>query len=216
MVLVNDGQGKDLKTSLLSMMLKRAATLNANHYWLQKLSALATNQLKVFHIEHKIYIHTMAVILKDIAAPIIQVAELGYASVAVYSLLFQSAHRDRRFSTVNHGTIEVRQDEVRRDCGGTTHWSHKAIAETLKMGKATVIKATDALLDAGFIQVIGYEPSNTGSLHRVYRVTHPSHLEAQRHVLSLFQEPASVRARKKTCKQISNSDDTIEEPEFFY
>jgi len=211
MVLVNDGQGKDLKTSLLSMMLKRTATLNANHYWLQKLNALATNPLKVFYIEHKIYIRAMAVILKDIVPPIIQVAELGYASVAVYSLLFQSAHRDRRFSTVDDGPIESR-----RDCGGTTHWSHKAIAETLKMGKATVIKATDALLDAGFIQVIGYEPSNTGSLHRVYRVTHPSHLEAQRHVLSLFQEPASVRLRQSKSNQIRDPEDTIVEVQAFY
>ena len=64
------------------------------------------------------------------------------------------------------------------------------------MGKAKVIQATDALLDAGFIQVIARECSAKGSKHRVYRVTHPDHLEAQRHALSLFDEPSSVRNKR--------------------
>ena len=33
----------------------------------------------------------MSVILKDTVPPIIEVAEFGYAAVAVYSLLYQSA-----------------------------------------------------------------------------------------------------------------------------
>ena len=64
------------------------------------------------------------------------------------------------------------------------------------MGKAKVIQATDALLDNGFIQVIARERSATGSKHRVYRVTHPEQLEAQRHALSLFNEPSSVRNKR--------------------
>ena len=40
----------------------------------------------------------MAVILRDIAPPIREVSKLGYAAVAVYSLLFESA-------TVNGNTL---------------------------------------------------------------------------------------------------------------
>ena len=130
----------------------------------------------------------MAVILKDVEPPIMEVARLGYAAVAVYALLFQSAHRDRTYAEINPG--------YRTDTGGTTNWSHKAIAETLSMGKAKVIKATDALLDAGFIQVIGRMRSATGSKHRIYRVTHPDHLEDQRAALLLFSEPSSTRNKR--------------------
>lgn len=143
----------------------------------------------------------MAVILKDVEPPIMEVAKLGYAAVAVYSLLFQSAHRDRCYAQIAPG--------YRADTGGTTNWSHKAIADTLKMGKAKVIQATDALLDAGFIQVIARIRSATGSKHRVYRVTHPEHLDAQRLALSLFDEPSSIRNKRidamKTPKPNDNS-----------
>jgi hypothetical protein len=142
----------------------------------------------------------MAVILKDVEPPIMEVAKLGYAAVAVYSLLFQSAHRDRDYEFIG--------PKCRRDTGGTTHWSHKAIAETLGMGKAKVIKATDALLDAGFIQVIARIHSSTGSKHRVYRVTHPAHLEKQRYVLSLFDEPSSVRNKKIDAVKRSQAEDS--------
>jgi len=142
----------------------------------------------------------MAVILKDVEPPIMEVSKLGYAAVAVYSLLFQSAHRDRCYAQIAPG--------YRADTGGTTNWSHKAIADTLSMGKAKVIQATDALLDAGFIQAIARVRSATGSKHRVYRVTHPKHLEAQRLALSLFDEPSSVRNKRidamKTLKANDN------------
>ena len=130
----------------------------------------------------------MTVILKDVVPPIMEVAKLGYAAVAVYSLLFQSAHRDRCYAQIAPG--------YRADTGGTTNWSHKAIADTLSMGKAKAIQATDALLDNGFIQVIARERSATGSKHRVYRVTHPDQLEAQQHALSLFDEASSIRNKK--------------------
>ena len=39
---------------------------------------------------------SMSVILKDTVPPILEVAELGYAAVAVYSLLYQSAYQDQR------------------------------------------------------------------------------------------------------------------------
>ena len=146
----------------------------------------------------------MAVILKDVEPPIMEVAKLGYAAVAVYSLLFQSAHRDRCYAQIAPG--------YRADTGGTTNWSHKAIADTLSMGKAKVIQATNALLDAGFIQVIARIRSATGSKHRVYRVTHPEHLEAQRLALSLFDEPSSVRHKRiDAMKTPKPNDNTIDD-----
>ena len=130
----------------------------------------------------------MSVILRDVTPPILEVAKLGYSAVAVYSLLYQSAHRERDYAAMPSGE--------RQDTGGTTHWSHKAIAGTLGMGKAKVIQATDALLDAGFIQTVARERSATGSQHRVYRVIHPKHLEAQRHALSMFSEASSIRNKR--------------------
>ena len=56
-----------------------------------------------------------------------------------------------------------RKWEKLRECGGTTNWSHKAIAETLHTGKAKVIYAIDLLLDNGFIQVEGLLSSSKGS-----------------------------------------------------
>ena len=85
----------------------------------------------------------MTVILKDTVPPIIEVSELGYAAVAVYSLLYQSAYQDQRY--------DQRQCVCRRDCGGTTHWTHKGLADKLGMGKKKVIESIDALLDNGFI-----------------------------------------------------------------
>ena len=145
----------------------------------------------------------MSVILKDVVPPILQVAELGYAAVAVYSLLFQSAFQDRNYCQVSPG--------YSLDTGGTTHWSHKAIADKLKMGKAKVIAATDALLDAGFIQVIARMPSAKGSKHRVYRVIHPDEIELQRHVLSLFDEPSSARNKRIDAVKTTNPEDTKSE-----
>ena len=96
----------------------------------------------------------MTVTLKDVAPPIIDVAKLGYAAVAVYSLLYQSAYQDQRFDSRKY-----LKSQDRRDCGGTTNWSHKAIAETLGMGKAKVINSIDLLLDNGFIQHEGFMQS---------------------------------------------------------
>ena len=141
----------------------------------------------------------MTVILKDVAPPIMEAAKLGYAAVAIYSLLFQSAHRDRCYAQIAPG--------YRADTGGTTNWSHKAIADTLSMGKAKVIQATDALLNNGFIQVIARERSATGSKPRVYRVTHPNQLDAQRHALSLFDEPSSVRNKRIDALKVPKPND---------
>jgi hypothetical protein len=148
----------------------------------------------------------MSVLLTDVTPPIKEVATLGQAAVAVYSLLFQSAHQDRRYGM---------GDGERRDCGGTTHWSHKAIADTLSMSKNTVRAATDKLLDNGFIGVIGYERSTTGSNHRVYRVFHPNEIEAQRVALSFFTDPPSVRySQRRSTERQDYIEETTEDYDY--
>ena len=130
----------------------------------------------------------MAVSIRGAIAPFRDVAKYGYAAVAVYSLLFESAERDFTFHKPGNSAPYI--------TGGTTYWSHKAIAETLHMGKATVIKSIDKLLDDGFITVIGYAPSTTGSMHRVYRVLHPKHIEDQRFVLGVIGGKSSERQKR--------------------
>ena len=94
----------------------------------------------------------MTIILKDTVPPIIEVAKLGYAAVAVYSLLWQSAYQDLRYDKRKC----IRRKD-RKDCGGSTNWSHKAIADTLKMGKQKVLTSIYLLLDNGLIQHEGFE-----------------------------------------------------------
>lgn len=154
----------------------------------------------------------MAVLLNDIAPPIREVSSLGYAAVAVYSLLFESAHRERNFSRAVTGQFQV--------TGGTSFWSHKAIAQTLKLGKATVLKATDALLDNGYIQVIGY--IRPPKVQRVYRVVHPMHLLEQRKALEIMGAKASDRQKlrdeyakkRRSCVSQLDSEDPECMPSF--
>ena len=150
----------------------------------------------------------MAVILRDVAPPIREVSKLGYAAVAVYSLLFESAHREWEYARC--------LGALSRDTGGTTTWSHKAIAETLKMGKAKAIQSTDVFLDSGFLQVIGRVSSSKGSKHRIYRVIHPIEIDAQRLIISYFDEPPSIRNKKIDSMKHSSSENCDVETELFY
>lgn len=143
----------------------------------------------------------MTVILRDTVPPIIEVAKLGYAVVAVYSLLWQSAYQDRRYDKRKF----IRRKD-RRDCGGTTNWSHKAIADTLKMGKQKVLTSIDLLLDNGFIQHEGFEQSTKGSKHRTYRVIHPDMIDTVRAVI-----PILPRTPSETAKLMSNYKSYVEE-----
>jgi len=107
------------------------------------------------------------------------VAELGAKASQVYGILWESAARD-----------------VRDDCGGTTHWSKAALADTCGSSRGTISAALDKLLDHGFITAIGTVPSKCGGLpHLVYRVLHPDQIETQRLVNSLFDQPPSVRVK---------------------
>ena len=141
----------------------------------------------------QVSINQMTVILRDTMPPIIEVAQLGYAAVAVYSLLYQSAYQDQRY--------DLRKCVKRKDlkhCGGTTNWSHKAIAETLGMGKAKVITSINLLLDNCFIQHEGFIPSSKGSHHRIYRVVHPDMIETVRAVIPMLPELPSQTAKSNS------------------
>ena len=144
----------------------------------------------------------MTVILKNTVPPILEVAELGYAAVAVYSLLYQSAYQDQRY--------DQRNCVLRMDCGGTTHWTHKGIADKLGMGKKKVLESIEALLDHGFIQFAGMLKSSRGSQQRLYRVVHPAMIDTVRAVMQLLPEPPSERAKRlsKPSKRHSSCSDT--------
>ena len=106
----------------------------------------------------------------------VEVFDLGRECGPVYALLWESAFRDQS------GKGKSAQ-------GGTTAWSVKGIASQCGLGKATVISALKKLLDAGFIQYAGWAWGN-GSPKRRWRVTHPKHLEAVRHVISVMGLPS--------------------------
>ena len=132
----------------------------------------------------------MTLILRGTVPPIIEISRLGYAAVAVYSLLYQSAYQDQRYDS--RKCIRVSE---KRDCGGTTNWSHKAIAETLQMGKAKVIASIDLPLDNGFIQHEGFTQSQKDSRHRIYRVVHPEMIDTVRAVMPILPNRPSLLAK---------------------
>ena len=144
----------------------------------------------------------MTVILKNTVPPILEVAELGYAAVAVYSLLYQSAYQDQRY--------DQRNCVLRMDCGGTTHRTHKGIADKLGMGKKKVLESIEALLDHGFIQFAGMLKSSRGSQQRLYRVIYPAMIDTVRAVLPLLPERPSETAKRlsKPSKRHSSCSDT--------
>ena len=139
----------------------------------------------------------MSVILKDTVPPIIEVADFGYAAVAVYSLLYQSAYQDQRYDKKNY--------VKRKDCGGTTNWSHKGIANKLHMGKQKVLECIDLLLDNGFIQLEGFMSSSIGSKHRIYRVVHPNMLEIVREVMPIMPFLRSKSAKERSRGQLKSN-----------
>ena len=122
--------------------------------------------------------------------PLIEEAvKVGPKALLVYVWLWNSAEK-------HHGL----------DTGGTTTWSHKALADQLKMSNTTVIASINGLLDAGLIQREGLVPpqGGKGSWKNRYRVTHPQMLEAQRHAISVMGPPSE---RPKPPKKEKPNDD---------
>ncbi|MFZ9569081.1 MAG: hypothetical protein ACO28M_04475, partial [Vulcanococcus sp.] len=119
---------------------------------------------------------------------------LGRECGLVYGVLWEAAWHDQR-----------------GDCGGTTEMSHKALAEICRRGNTTVVKALDRLLDDGLISCLGLTNSwHGGTRKRIYRVIHPSQVEAQRAAIAVMGEALrqSVRAKMlRTPGGLPESDD---------
>ena len=89
---------------------------------------------------------------------------------------------------------------------GTSKWSHKGIADKLRLGKTTVLKAINGLLDAGLIQHTGYLPTGKGSSKARYRVTHPEMLDAQRYAISVMGPPSERKQARPTKPDYDNHE----------
>ena len=131
------------------------------------------------------------IILDDPVPPVRKVAEYGATAVAIYCLMYESALMDKRFDKNKHLPWEQRSD-----CGGLCRWSHKAMSDTLNIGKKTLIEKIDQLLDAGFIQVAGIEMGSCISHQRIYRVTHPNVLSTRKWVIEMLPEKPSITTKK--------------------
>lgn len=132
------------------------------------------------------------ILLHNAVPPFQEVAKLGSRAAWIYGMLWQSAAMDCE--------MDPRKDlpwDRRRDCGGIAGWSKKGLAEYLGASRNTISHGIDDLLDAGFITVAGIRRTSKGKPYCVYRVIHPQALEAQRHALSMFDEPPSVRYKYK-------------------
>lgn len=126
----------------------------------------------------------MGVLLTD-ACPLMRDAcQLGRECGLVYGVLWEAAWHDRR-----------------GDCGGTTQMSHKALADVCGLGKATVLRAADLLLDDGLISCLGLvKGEKGGTKKRIYRVIHPDHVEAQRAAIAVMGEALSPSKRARALR----------------
>ena len=90
------------------MYRRRTSVITISDASLIELNAVQKG-LSVSH-RTQVSINRMSVILRDTVPPIIEVAKLGYAAVAVYSLLYQSAYQDQRFDSRKYIRSQDRRD----------------------------------------------------------------------------------------------------------
>jgi len=124
----------------------------------------------------------MAVILEGSCPPMKEVLGLGRECGLIYGLLWESAFKDVHLDRKHPYNRALMT-------GGCTHISVKGIASACQIGKTTTIQGLKKLLDAGFIQYAGHAWGEGGRRRR-FRVTHPDHLEAQRHAISVMGAPS--------------------------
>ena len=135
-------------------------------------------------------------ILTNSEPPLLEVSKLKGKASQIYGLMWTSAKMD-----VNYDKRKHLPWEHRRDCGGTTKWTIKGIADHIGLTRKTTSNAVCTLLDNGFITAEYYEPSIHGSEHTVFRVTHPNQLENVRHTISIIGSPSTRwKKRMKTKK----------------
>ena len=145
----------------------------------------------------------MSVILKNTQPPLLEVAKLGGKESQVYCFLWQSAVMDVRYDK-----DLTKEWKDRRDCGGTTHWSIKGIADQLSSQRKTISKALCSLLDAGLIVAENYITNGNGSQHTIFRVVHPNEIENVRAAISVMGSPSERWTKRMTAtKQCKVSTD---------
>lgn len=133
----------------------------------------------------------MSVILKNTQPLYKEATRLSPKTLNVYLFLWQSACMDKQ---------------------GLTEWTIKGIADQTNSQRKTVSNAIAQLIDDGLISVAGYKPSDYGTKHTVFRVTHPSDLEAVRYAVSVIGKPseawrAQMKPKSNLYEPYSISDD---------
>ena len=123
------------------------------------------------------------VLIDKVMPPLNNIALLGSNPLRVYVVLFEAAQHD-----------------VRDNCGGTSCWTIKGIANQLVIQRKTVARALDKLLDTGYLQIAGEQKNGDGCHSSIWRVTHPAMLEAVRYSIELMGKP-SERLRRMRAKQ---------------
>lgn len=141
--------------------------------------------------------------------PLKEVAKLGPYASHVYGVLWQSATADVRYDK-----DLTKPWSERRDCGGTTNWSVKGLADYLSINKKTVIKALNVLQDEGFIISENYIRGSGGQMKSTWRVVHPNQLEHRRHAIGFLPELPSVTRNKWLSHKKPNQQD-LDMSEFY-
>ena len=136
-------------------------------------------------------------ILTNSGPLLVEISKLKGKASQVYGLMWTSAKMHVKYDKKIHLPWEQR-----RDCGGTTNWTIKGMADHLGLTRRTTSNAVCILLDNGFVTAEAYVPSIHGSEHTIFRVTHPNQLENVRHAISVIGSPSAWwRKRMKTKKQ---------------
>ena len=135
-------------------------------------------------------------ILTNSEPPLLEVSKLKGKASQIYGLMWTSAKMD-----VNYDKRKHLPWEHRRDCGGTTKWTIKGIADHIGLTRKTTSNAVCTLLDNGFITAEYYKPSIHGSEHTVFRVTHPNQLGNVRHAISIIGSPSTRWKKRMTTKK---------------
>ena len=130
-------------------------------------------------------------ILRNCCPPLVQVGKLGGLCSQVYAVLWESAYKDVRLDPSLHKAFQDR-----RNCGGTSEWTAKGIANELGSCRKRVGQSLDRLLDHGFVIAEDYFQDGRGSRITVWRVVHPDQLKSRKAAIDILGEPPSERRRK--------------------
>ena len=139
-------------------------------------------------------------ILRNCCPPLVQVGKLGGLCSQVYAVLWESAYKDVRLDPSLHKAFQDR-----RNCGGTSEWTAKGIANELGSCRKRVGQSLDRLLDHGFVIAEDYVQDGRGSRITVWRVVHPDQLKSRKAAIDILGEPPSERRRKILAQRVIRS-----------